>query len=323
MRERNSSIVSATFVTGALLVSSAAAQAFQTEPAATPAPSAPEQLRDYANLIGTSGCRSARASSDGSFPDTVAMSWRFKYILGGFAVQDESWKDDGTYASSIRQYDADSARWAVTYFASTSAPAAPPTWTGGNVGGDIVLSRPQPSPFGAPGASRLTFYNISSAAFDWKGEWVSGDGSIVFPFWRISCTKAADEGSPFSWLEGAWRNESNGSIESWQSLSGDVLRGETHIEDQESGERRVVEEVLLYRSGERWFYVPDVSHNALPVPFVLRESEGRSFVFENLNHDYPKRIVYEAAGEAALVVRISDVGSDGSSVRVGEFRFRR
>ncbi len=128
----------------------------------------------------------------------------------------------------------------------------------------------------------------------------------------------------FAWLEGSWRNTRNGSIEAWRTVGDDVMRGMTYIKDDDAPDgRRVIEEVLLYRSGQRWFYVPDVSHNALPVHFALVESEVGRYRFDNLGHDYPKRIEYQRDGETGLVVVIADVREDGSAFRETRFQFVR
>ncbi|MCG2589455.1 hypothetical protein [Rhodohalobacter sulfatireducens] len=41
--------------------------------------------------------------------------------------------------------------------------------------------------------NRLTFSNISKDGFDWAGDWVNKDESILYPFWRIYCTKEEGE----------------------------------------------------------------------------------------------------------------------------------
>lgn len=154
-------------------------------------PEAPEQLKDFEPMIGSSLCESIQRNPDGAWQDTMQVIWEFKYIFDGKAVQDISWKEDGTHSSSIRQFNADSSKWAVTYFSSANANFNPSTWYGGKTeNGNIVLSRPQKAPgSGRDGTNRLTFYHISEESFDWIGEWVSEDESIVYPFWKMACIK--------------------------------------------------------------------------------------------------------------------------------------
>jgi len=74
-----------------------------------------------------------------------------------------------------------------------SAPAySSSTWRGKMDGENLVLRQPQKAPgtdFG--GFSTLTFSDVSAQGFDWVGEWISEDGSVVFLFWRTQCRKVA------------------------------------------------------------------------------------------------------------------------------------
>ncbi len=153
-------------------------------------PEAPSEVADYADLIGQSVCSSIRRNPDGTWQDTVRMTWTFKYILDGTAVQDLTVREDGGHATSIRQYNADSAKWFVTYFPRNNPPNSPSSWAGNATDtGDIVLLKNQKAPNGFEGISRLVFSNITEDTFDWEGTWTSMDGTIQFPFWTISCKK--------------------------------------------------------------------------------------------------------------------------------------
>ena len=153
-------------------------------------PSASKEVADYADLIGISDCKSRQRGKDGKFKTAVNSVWQFKYVMNGTAVQDESWKSDGSHTTSIRQFDNKKSQWHVTFFSKNSPSPTPSTWSGGtNKKGDIVLKRPQKAPNGMEGFSKLTFHEISKKSFKWKGEWVDKSEKIVFPFWRIECKK--------------------------------------------------------------------------------------------------------------------------------------
>jgi len=161
-------------------------------PFGLPNPNAPQQVLDFAPLIGECECTSLRRRADQSWADPVDMIWRFKYIMNGMAVQDETLKSDGSHAGSIRQYIADSTRWYVHYYNSGSPAIRLPVWEGNkNAEGSIVLYREQTAPNGMEGTYRITFSDIKAAGFKWLGEWVSKDETIVFPTWKINCSKAA------------------------------------------------------------------------------------------------------------------------------------
>ena len=140
-------------------------------------------------MIGVSECSSSNRNPDGTWNNPIPMQWKFKYIMDGMAVQDETLKSDGVHSGSIRQYNIDSARWYVHYYTNASANPTLSTWEGNLTAGKIILTMPQPAPNGVEGYSRLTFYEMSPQAFTWIGEWVSKDESIVYPFWKIECTK--------------------------------------------------------------------------------------------------------------------------------------
>ncbi|WP_411031187.1 YybH family protein [Spongiimicrobium sp. 3-5] len=159
-------------------------------PYGLPNPEAPKELLDFAPLIGECNCSSIRRKPDRTWAAPVAMKWRFKYIMNGMAVQDETLKEDGSHGGSIRQFIPDSTRWYVHYYNTAKPSTLLPVWEGNkNENGNIVLYREQKAPNGVAGNYRLTFSEISAQGYKWTGEWVSKDGSIVFPTWKIDCTR--------------------------------------------------------------------------------------------------------------------------------------
>lgn len=153
-------------------------------------PNAPEQTADYQMLIGECECKSESRNPDRTWADPVDMIWRWKYIMNGTAVQDETIKNDGKHSGSIRQYNKDSLNWYVHYYSSNAATPKLNAWSGNkNDDGNIVLYMNQNAPNGTEGYSRLTFYDIDEKGYKWKGEWVDKSETVVFPFWKISCVR--------------------------------------------------------------------------------------------------------------------------------------
>ena len=161
-------------------------------PFGRPNPNAPEQIKDYDELIGNCNCKSIKRNTDGTWKEAVAMKWQFKYILNGLAVQDRSLSEDQTHAGSIRQYNADSSRWYVHWYASKTPSVSLPVWEGNRKDGKIQLYRKQNAPNGAEGYYRLTFFEIRKSGFKWIGEWVDLTEKIVYPTWKIECIKEED-----------------------------------------------------------------------------------------------------------------------------------
>jgi len=159
-------------------------------PFGLPSPKAPQEILDFAPLIGECDCKSVSRKADQTWADPVDMVWRWKYIMNGMGVQDETLKSDGKHSGSIRQFIADSTKWYVHYYSSGAPSTALPVWEGNkNKDGNIVLYNEQKAPNGMEGFFRLTFSDISSKGFKWEGAWVSPDESIVYPTWKIDCTK--------------------------------------------------------------------------------------------------------------------------------------
>lgn len=156
-------------------------------------PKAPLETADYAPLIGTCNCTSTARKADQTWAEPQQMTWTFKYIMNGHAVQDETLKEDGSHSGSIRQFIADSSKWFVHYYANKSPTPVLSAWSGGKQSDSIVLYRKQKAPNGTEGFYRITFSNISDNGFNWLGEWVNTSETFTFPTWKIICTKNEDD----------------------------------------------------------------------------------------------------------------------------------
>ena len=106
-----------------------------------------------------------------------------------------------------------------------------------------------------------------------------------------------------SWLEGRWEGVSDGLSmeEQWTSVRGGALLG---LHRDVKGDRMVSYEFLrVEATPEGTFYFAS-PRSKPPVPFKLKElGEGR-VVFENLQHDFPQRILYWLDAAGALHARI-------------------
>lgn len=158
-------------------------------PYGRPNPEAPEQIKDWDELVGTCACKSLTRTSQTEWTDTVAMVWRWKYIMNGWGVQDETLGSNGIHAGSIRQFNPDSSKWYVHYYQSGSPTSTLSAWSGNREEDRIVLFKPQKAPNGMEGFYRITFSDIKKSGFNWAGEWVNPDQSIVYPTFRIYCQK--------------------------------------------------------------------------------------------------------------------------------------
>lgn len=158
-------------------------------PFGRPNPEAPAQISDYAEMIGTCECDSEARNPDGSWQKPEKMLWTFKYIMNGTGVQDMTLKPDGAHSGSIRQFIADSARWYVHYYSNKGPTTVLSAWEGNKKDGEIILYREQKAPNGMDGFYNIRFYEMSDTGYKWLGAWVSKDESIVYPTWKIACTR--------------------------------------------------------------------------------------------------------------------------------------
>ena len=152
------SLISSSFIFSQKEVSTLNYEPSVINPFGLPNPDAPKEITDYAPMIGICDCKSISRNPDGTWKDSLDMTWKFKYIMNGTAVQDEVWRANKLYAGSIRQFQKDSAEWVVSYFSYPTVAYNPGIWHGTKMEDKIILTKPQVAPNGAYGASVLTFY---------------------------------------------------------------------------------------------------------------------------------------------------------------------
>lgn len=158
-------------------------------PFGRPNPAAPPELAQFHFIVGQSNCEEELLN--GATQEWVEgqRTWDASYYMNGFAIRDAGRTGSGGNNGNIRIFNPATGQWQVHFF---SMPVySNGIWSGGMEGDNMVLRQPQKAPgTDLDGVSRLTFSNISDEGFDWAGEWVSDDDAdIVFPFWRISCSK--------------------------------------------------------------------------------------------------------------------------------------
>lgn len=172
-----------------LLLSQYSYEASEEFPFGQPNPEAPEQIKDFEPMIGSCNCKSTARKQDGSWNDSEDIIWKWKYIMNGRAVQDETLKPDGSHSGSIRQFIQDSSRWYVHWYSSKTPSTKFPVWEGNKKEGKIILYKDQTAPNGTEGFFRLTFYDMSDSGYKWVGEWTDKTEKIVYPTWKIECVR--------------------------------------------------------------------------------------------------------------------------------------
>ena len=109
------------------------------------------------------------------------------------------------------------------------------------------------------------------------------------------------------WLLGNWEQIlSNGTVtESWKQVNDSIYRGTTFfIKNNDTIHK---ENIVLTQKKETLLYTTTVDgqNNDQPVAFNLTSAVQNTFSFENLNHDYPQKIVYKKISDTHFLITIS------------------
>ena len=126
----------------------------------------------------------------------------------------------------------------------------------------------------------------------------------------------------FAWLAGHWRIEQADSQvdEHWMAPAGGLMMGMAR--NVQGGQVREYEFTLLHQeSNGDIFYVASPSKQS-ETSFKLISLSGGEAVFENPQHDFPKKIVYARQTDGSLLAAIEGPGRDGKPRRV-EYPFKR
>lgn len=133
----------------------------------------------------------------------------------------------------------------------------------------------------------------------------------------------ANEFKPLHGLTGLWKMDGKrGAIyEEWQVSGDNQLTGRSYKIN--NNDTMVLENVVISLQGNAIFYTPVVrdQNNQQPVPFKLISYNNNKYIFENKEHDYPQRVIYELASANDLRARIE--GSKGGKEMSSDFNYSR
>jgi hypothetical protein len=125
-----------------------------------------------------------------------------------------------------------------------------------------------------------------------------------------------------AWIAGHWRIEQGDRLvdEQWMAPAAGLMMGMAR--NVQAGKVREYEFTLLRQepNGDI-FYIASPSKQA-ETSFKLTSLSGGTAVFENPEHDFPKKIVYARQADGSLLAAIEGPGRDGKPRRV-EYPFKR
>lgn len=134
---------------------------------------------------------------------------------------------------------------------------------------------------------------------------------------------SAKEFKPLHGLTGLWKMDgTRGTLyEQWHVSGDNQLKGRSYKIN--NNDTMVLENVIISLQNDVIFYTPVVrdQNNKQPVPFKLISYKNNRYVFENKEHDYPQRVIYELVSANELRARIE--GSKNGKEMGSDFNYNR
>lgn len=129
---------------------------------------------------------------------------------------------------------------------------------------------------------------------------------ILFFIPFLSNAESCHSLNAVDWISGSWEYKNKNQIitESWNKVSPLTLEGvgATYVNE----ELKSIESLRLVEMSDTLFYIAKVNHNLLPVAFKLTRCTDTNAIFENNNHDFPKRIEYKLIEKNKMMVVVGD-----------------
>ncbi len=121
-----------------------------------------------------------------------------------------------------------------------------------------------------------------------------------------------------NFLIGTWKIEGKDSYETWQNKDGKFTGESYKIRDEK---KYVSEKLEIKLFDNNLVYIAKVfnQNEGKGIRFILKQSERYLFSFENLQHDFPKKIQYKIINKDELLVSVlgeHDKGFSYTLIRV-------
>lgn len=124
----------------------------------------------------------------------------------------------------------------------------------------------------------------------------------------ISTSLSAQTLDDLKWMNGYWTNQENGSTseELWSTAAGGMMVG-VNRSVYPNG-KSSFEFLRIVESQGKVVYLASPGGQT-PTPFTLAKVTGKKAVFENMDNDFPQRIIYSREGDK-LTARIEDASGE-------------
>ncbi|MBO6522336.1 MAG: hypothetical protein JJ971_00795 [Balneolaceae bacterium] len=127
---------------------------------------------------------------------------------------------------------------------------------------------------------------------------------ITISLLLVSNTVSAQSLADLSWMNGYWTQEKNGTSveELWTTPDGGIMLGVNR--SIYTNGRSSFEFFRIIETQGKVLYMASPGGQA-PTSFTLTEVSSKKVVFENMEHDFPQRVIYSRNGNS-LTARIED-----------------
>jgi hypothetical protein len=101
------------------------------------------------------------------------------------------------------------------------------------------------------------------------------------------------------WLSGCWEGREGDAVleEIWSKPAGGAMLG---LSRKYKGNRTLTYEFMQLREENGHLVFLPQPQGGTRVSFPLKDAFGAKFTFENLQHDFPQRVIYEKKGQLLL-----------------------
>jgi hypothetical protein len=125
-----------------------------------------------------------------------------------------------------------------------------------------------------------------------------------------------DQVNEFSFLEGTWKVENKENYETWKLKNENELEGNSY---RIRAEKKTISEYLTIKKiDDQVVYTAKVwnQNNGKTIEFVWNKEVKNKLSFENLSHDFPKKIQYTKLDTSTLWVEVLGEGDKGFSYKM-------
>lgn len=133
---------------------------------------------------------------------------------------------------------------------------------------------------------------------------------ILISIFTFSCSQQKIKNLYF--LEGTWQVEGKQQFEKWDKFEDDLLGEGYKLVD---GQKQTFEKLAIKEFKGRIVYQATVinQNEGATISFPLNESISDYYSFENLEHDFPKKIQYQKINETRIKVNVLGDNEQGFS----------